>query len=99
MFNPFYDEIYNDELGYYVIEVEEKFDNRTIQWRKYTNSKRVKDKGGCYCSYCVETEQSKFYRNDYIRGRALNKFIEDNKKIRSIWDEEEEVTNNETNKN
>ena len=85
-------DILKDEYGYYRLEVEEVFDNRTIQWRKYDNSLRVKRAGGMYCSYCPETNQYRFYRNDYMRGRGFNKFIKDVQATPSEWDE---VVNNE----
>ena len=91
MFNPFYSNIYSDDYGNYVIEVEQNFDGRTIEWRKYNNSPRIKRLGGMYASYCQETDQIKFYRNDYMRAHGFNKFIDDAQKAKCIWEREDET--------
>lgn len=82
MFNTF-----QDDYGFYKLEAEQEFDNRTIQWRKYNNSPRIKRLGGMYCTYCPETNEYKFYRNDYIRGKGLNKFIKKVQEMKCEWDE------------
>lgn len=86
-----------DHYGSYTLEASETFDNRTIEWRKYDNSPMIKKQGGKYCNYCLETNQYKFYRNDYIRGHSLNKFIRDALNTKSEWDEDyyEQVERNE----
>ena len=76
-----------DEYGYYITESVNKFENRTIHWRKYENSRRLKNLGGMYCIWCEETNQYKFYRNDYMRAHATPKFIKDAQNMRSEWDE------------
>lgn len=78
---------FRNDYDYYSLEVEEVFNNRTIQWRKYNNLPRIKRLGGMYCTYCPETDQHRFYRNDYIRGRGLNKFIKEAQERNCEWDE------------
>lgn len=76
-----------DEYGYYILQSVNEFEGRTIQWRKYENSRQLKNLGGMYCIYCEETNQYKFYRNDYMRAHATPKFIRDMQAMKSIFDD------------
>lgn len=49
-----------------------------VSYLEFEKTPKVKLAGGCYCLYCIETGIKKFYKNEYIMMRSLNKFIKDN---------------------
>ena len=68
-------EMYLDAYGSFEIEVEQEFNGKLFQWRKYINSPRIKTMGGIYANWC-EDGRIKFYKNAYIRDRAFPKFVD-----------------------
>ena len=72
---------YIDNYGRFEIQVEQEFDGLIFQWRKYQNSPMIKKLGGMYANYCEQTNSIKFYKNEYIRDKALPKFIDSNNDI------------------
>ena len=68
--------MYKDEYGRFEIQAEHEFNNKLYQWRKYQNSPMIKRLGGMYANYCEQTNNIKFYRNEYIRDKAFPKFVD-----------------------
>ena len=74
-------DILKDKYGRYESLASVKYDDVTVEYRKYCNSLSVKHQGGCYSFYCEETNEQIFRRNDHMLMHSLNKFVEDNKNI------------------
>lgn len=83
MFNRYLDLILVDsDYGECAVRADSvPYDNIHVSYFEFENSPRIKAAGGCFCLYCKETGNKKFYRSDYMAMNALNKFIEDNKKV------------------
>lgn len=60
----------------YQIEAEVIEDGKRYQYRKYTNSREIKQLGGMYAIWC-EDGRIKFCRNDMIRGKVYLKMLKE----------------------
>lgn len=49
---------------------------KTYEFRKYVNSKRIKEFGGMYSLYCQEDNCIVFRRSEYLRDKSYKRFSE-----------------------
>ena len=65
---------------------------KTYEFRKYVNSKRIKEMGGMYSLYCQEDNCIIFRRSEYLRDKSYKKFsggcCEDSISYSNLDDEE-----------
>ena len=67
-----------DSFGCYEVTFtyKEPDNNKTYEFRKYTNSGKIKYVGGMYAIYCEEDQQIVFRKSEYLRDRSYKKFSE-----------------------
>ena len=71
-------EYQKDSIGVYEVTFiyKEPSNNKTYEFRKYVNSKKIKSLGGMYAIYCEEDEKIIFRKSEYLRDRSYNKFVD-----------------------
>ncbi len=67
--------------NYFAVEAEIEENGHFFQWRKYTNTKFIKNLGGMYANWC-DNGNIKFYKSAYIRDRAYSKFVKENSEVK-----------------
>lgn len=70
---------FKDEYGRYVLTFTyvEPDNGKTYEFRKYVNSKKIKELGGMYAIYCQDDKNIVFRRSEYLRDRSYSKFTND----------------------
>ena len=88
MFNRYLDLIFVDsDYGECAVRADSvPYDNIHVSYFEFENTSKVRAAGGKFCLYCEETGIKKFYRSDYLAMNALDKFIEDNKRVLTEYD-------------
>lgn len=69
---------YRDQYGKYHIVASMEDNGNLIEWLFYdVANKRLKELGGLHSLRCTEKQIQRWYRNDHLVEKALNKFCED----------------------
>lgn len=69
-------EYQKDSIGVYetTFYYKEKENGKSYEFRKYVNSKKIKDLGGMYAIFCEDDQKIIFRRTEYLRDKSYSKF-------------------------